>query len=608
MLNLFKTDFSKAFFCIILIAVAASYFPALLVGFYLDDFSSIVNNSFIKPPISSELIIQTYGMRSLAYFWFAFEVRLFGVEPVHFHLASLVLHTLVCILAAYVFYLLSRAINSSWLSGASKNKFRYDNIDKGAISIAFVGALIFSVHPQNSQAVVYVVQQIALLATLCTLCCLVCYIKARMALQSTTALVWLIASCFFFILALLTKQNTLVIPLAIFAIECIVFRKWQKKLLLIGVSSIILLFAIMSLALGSVDSTLNLLDSSTRETTDISRVEYFISQLSIVGHYVTQYFYPTGLRLEYSPIVANKMGLTEYLWLIFHATMLLFSLAFLKRAPLFALSVLLYYCFHLVESSIIPIRDLAFEHRTYLPNVWLSFALAIVLNNLYRWTKSLSSSWPQKGLVLGGVVILVFAGFHTNQRAELWQDKFAFYQNELKYSKTNPRIYMTVGQLYIDEKNCPMAIGYFEHAISLYELTGRKSFGAKPELFQNYANCLFSLGMTSKAFVMLDKLMMQAQKPRLVASIIGQKGRFLIDLKQHGQALTLLRKAHKLDGRNFNILVNLAICEAVVGDIKKGKVLLESALSQKPNHQLATQLLSQVNMLIEKNDSRQKKS
>ncbi|REL30224.1 tetratricopeptide repeat protein [Thalassotalea euphylliae] len=587
-----------------LLLIVIVYFPGLSADFYLDDFSSIVNNSTIKPPVDWRVIAETYSLRTIPYILFAIQYENFLDNTFGYHLISLIIH---CANALLIFFVLSLTLRISQqkevvLSTQPLNESPSLIKTQIASSAAALASLIYAIHPQNSQAVIYIVQQIALLAAFFSFVSIYAFLKLRTSYRKKHYVLWGSALLLSFICAMLSKQNTVVLPIIWLMLEYFVIKRRAIELTRVSLLLGFTLVIAISAYLGGIDEFIAVIDKFTRENQELSRYEYVLTQLEVLAHYISQFYILHDFRLEYDTAIAVEFGNKQILFLLLHSFFIVLAFLLVKRKPILSLAVLSFYVLHLVESSFIPIRDVAFEHRTYLPNFAHALLISSIAYELLVKTKLRAS------VLAVASIVVIFLSLLTNERAKLWSDKFAFYEYEISISKRNPRLYMSMGQMYIDNNQCHLAVSYFDHAIKLYDMAHESNLGKQPELFQSYAKCLFSLGLRQNAFSLLNKLEQEALNPTQKAMVLGQKAKMLMELKRHKHAKQLLVKAYQLDDKNIYILVNLAICEAVLKNFKAAKFLLESALVINPEHEMAIDLLKKVSRVIQRSVNRKEEA
>ena len=133
----------------IFLAVATAYGPGLTSSFHFDDRSSIFENPVILNPESSPLSLWNYWpTRFVTTLTFFFNYRLSGLSTWSYHLFDFLLHAADSFLVYLLILALSRAAGREEIGGAA----------------ALGGALIFALHPLQTQAVSYISQRAVLLA------------------------------------------------------------------------------------------------------------------------------------------------------------------------------------------------------------------------------------------------------------------------------------------------------------------------------------------------------------------------------------------------------------------------------------------------------------
>jgi len=228
--------------------------------------------------------------------------------------------------------------------------------------VALVTALLFVVHPIQTQAVTYIVQRFASLAALFYLFAVVGYLKWRLAGPDARArIAWYAGALGATILAMKTKENTFTLPLMLLVVEGVFFRPRTWKAWVPLVPFLLTLPIIpFSLPEGVGESEAGF----ARETTDISRWSYLLTQSRVLVTYLRLLVWPTHQNVDYDyplyhsvfdwPVLCSALGLLG-----------LFGLAvYLLRSPsrerLVGFGVVWWFLALAVESSIIPIRYVIF--------------------------------------------------------------------------------------------------------------------------------------------------------------------------------------------------------------------------------------------------------
>ncbi|TMQ68336.1 MAG: hypothetical protein E6K81_16635, partial [Candidatus Eisenbacteria bacterium] len=164
---------------LIAIAVAAAYANTLRVPFILDDYASIRENPLIYHWQGIGALWRANPMRSLTYLTFALNHRLGGFDPLIYHLTNLKIH----VLAGLALYGFARgALRAPRLAGAVPAQVRR--------WLPVTAALIFVLHPLQTQAVTYIVQRLASLVALGYFVSLAAYVQARLSPPGPRRALW----------------------------------------------------------------------------------------------------------------------------------------------------------------------------------------------------------------------------------------------------------------------------------------------------------------------------------------------------------------------------------------------------------------------------------
>jgi protein O-mannosyl-transferase len=569
----------RAVFTIVLglLAILLGYWQVVQVPFYLDDYSSILANPTIQPPFDFQQLLAGYASRLITYLSFALQYHIFSDNPAGYHIVSLLLHLSVSVFIGCLFFNLARTSPIKlW----------------GAV----FAATLFGIASQNTQAVIYIAQQGVLLATLFYLLSLLCFIKLRQSEKSSFPRKILFTGllCAFSLCAFFSKQTAYTLPLAILLIEWLWFGCWLKRL------GLLYLVAIFFACLGGWvisdyqwSAFLSNIDGASRETPDISRLNYLQTQVGVTWQYIAQFYYPVSLQLEYNFVLENSWNVKNIAYMFFHLGMVVIALVLGRKSPLISFGILFYYLGHGIESSIIPIRDLVFEHRTYLPNVGMVLLLAgLILQIQSKLNGRLQ--WPVWTCMAG---IILFNLSITYSRTGQWQDKLSFYEQEIEGAQKNPRAFAAFGNALADANQCPKALGYFDHAKALYERQHKSNIGFQPEILQSYIRCLRQLGIHQKAAFLEQYLIDNVTHTVKRAGILVQRATVLMKQRQYNKANKLLEEAIRLDDKSYPAVMNLAITKVNLGELQNANVLLDRALVLRPEDELATELKEKLDQL-----------
>ena len=432
-----------------------AYSNSLHGPFVFDDRQHIRDNPVIRD-LSNYLGSWTgyRGMpdRFIAYLTFALNYRLGGLEVVGYHAFNLGVH-LLCAMLLYAFVLLT--FQTPRLAPSS--------LASSARSVAFAASALFATHPIQTQAVTYIVQRITSLATLFYLLSIILYVCFRLARDAeptclarnaiTYALALLAA-----IAAMRTKEIAFTLPFALIFYELFFFPKANNRLVLLVpflATSLIIPLTLVN-PHSPLAEVLAKASERTRVETTAPRLDYLRTQLAVIVTYLRLLVLPIGQNLDHdyplyrsflAPRVLCSLSfivliLAGATWLWWRSSPQLGQRAFDPSARLLAYCVTWFFLTLLVESSVIPILDLANEHRVYLPSIGFFTATATVLGLLCR---RVSRSEPGRLTWLTALFFAILLTVATLRRNEVWASDISLWADAAAKSPVKARPFYNLG-------------------------------------------------------------------------------------------------------------------------------------------------------------------
>jgi len=596
---------------ILLIATLATYIHTLDVPFYLDDFSSIKENPIIyKWQGTIFEIWNTYKLRVVGYLSFALNYQFHQFQVQGYHLINILIH----LLTGIAVFLLARGLITTL------------NLNKQAKTwLPLIAALIFILHPLQIQAVTYIVQRLASLAAFFYIAAMASYIQARLNPKPLPTIIWTLTCITFAILAFLTKQNTVTLPIALLLLELIFFPGHIRRFIVTIISSMITLFIIWYI----IATTFNLdplslksLETLSRETTNISRYEYFATQTKVLWIYISLFFSPISSHIDYAYPISQGFftGTEHYNWLArimhsqelwaltAHISLLTIAAYNLHKRPLIAFAIFFYYLAHGIESSFIPIKDVIFEHRTYLPNLGLAILSAYIL----------VVKLPQYSRIIPiiTIAIILILGTLTWKRNQIWRDPVTLWQHNIEQSPKKKRAWNMLGKHLIQQGKLEARQGKLKQSKisfnkgikalqrSIYIKTknpnGSESISITPETALNLIVAYKNLRQYKNAFTWINSSLNQRHKLGRLnhAKFLINKGNIYFELGRENHktanklkakqlylnAKTAYQQALKIDKNNLKAQINLANTFAVMGKTKEAISRYEKVLKINPSN------------------------
>ena len=563
MSNLEREDQWEMAAALVALAIVA-YLPSFNAWFFLDDFRIILENPALQNVFDPLAVWHFSEPRFIASLTLAANYTLHGDAVFGYHLVNFLIHCA----AAAVLGLLAQAL--------LRTPAVADRMPVWSGWIPWIAAAVFLLHPLQTQAVTYIVQRYTSLMALFYLAALAAFAWARLRRSWKLYL----ATVVFAGLAMLSKQTAATLPLAIVLLELVFFRRLSPRgvglVALTGALGAILTFWLLTLPAFDITGL-------TRETGQISRVDYLATQMEVLWRYIGLFLMIGEQRLEYAIPVAEGFTAPSTLALALgHLTAITAGLLVWRRAPLVAFGILFYYLAHAIESSFLPIIDVAFEHRTYLPNAGLALAAATAL----AWLGSTVTRW-RAGAAVTVAVLVLLAGM-TWARNSLWADQIEFLRAETRLSPTSQRAWTSLGKELMREENFREALGALEQAADIAE---RHEDGQlRPPTILNMIFALHYTERNREAVELANNTPVEAFNQTERAFYYEARGRAYFGLGKYGKARKDLTRSARLNP-TVNAMAFLGATEYQLGNRARAEQLARQVLRAAPNNPLARDLL-----------------
>jgi tetratricopeptide (TPR) repeat protein len=330
----------------------------------LDDVRAIERNSTIRTlsPLSVPLSppgASTVAGRPIANLSFAINYAFADPDlrsTRAFHVGNVAIHFAA---ALCLFAVVARTLRSPRLAG---------RFGQGAPYLAGTIALLWSVHPLQTESVTYLVQRVESLMGLFYLLTLYCAIRAVEDRRST---IWTFATVVFAALGMATKEVFVTAPVAV-AAWYVLFgsaatRRLQRQVVL-GLAATWLVFAALVVHEHRAPSLDLQFSTSWR---------YLLTQSSVIVHYLRLSLWPAPLVFLYTWPLATSIWQVLVPALIIVALLGATVVGFIRGAPISYAGVW-FFIILAPTSSVIPIAtEVAAEHRMYLPLAAVISAIVI---------------------------------------------------------------------------------------------------------------------------------------------------------------------------------------------------------------------------------------
>jgi tetratricopeptide (TPR) repeat protein len=345
---------------------------------------------------------------------------------------------------------------------------------EAALPLALVIAVIWVVHPLQTESVTYVVQRAESMMGLFYLLTLYCAIRGA---ESDSPNPWYslsVASC---LLGMASKEVMVSAPLIVLLYDrtflCGSFREaWRRRWRLY------LALAATWILLGYLVAMTGNRAGSAGMGTGMAWQAYALTQFQAIPHYLRLAVWPHPLVFDYGAEVAKRIGEVLPGALIVTA-MFVGTLIAVCRWPSIGFLGVWFFAILAPTSTVIPVATQTIaEHRMYLP---LAAVIATVVICAVGIGKRVFNR--QQGVVLGcvagGSMVVLFT-FLTIQRNQDYSSAVSIWQDTVEKRPNNARAQSSLGAALLLAGKMQEAIGHLERA---------------PQINPNYAEAHYNLGL-----------------------------------------------------------------------------------------------------------------
>ncbi len=434
--------------------------------FVFDDHGRIVKRGAIRDLAHYATLQQLLSPRSLVDVTFALNYKLGKLSVSGYHFINLLVH----IMNGFIVYFLALGLfNQISLSSKPPTSSDIEFFRSSIPLISLLTALIFVVHPIQTQAVTYTVQRYASMAAMFYMATVLFYLMGRRAQQPSMSAALFILSFLSGLLAFLCKENTASLPGIILLTEYLLFDRtwkgWKKKIPWFALSfSIWIIFVLFVLLFSNGaargEALFEDVSGLMKETETVSRWRYLCTQFNVIVIYIKLLFLPVGQNLDH--LYAFKKGFfdgyTPFAFL-FLVGLAVIGILNLKKGPIIPFAIFWFFLTLSVESSIIPIRDALFEHRVYLPMFGFALLVAYLIVSLSAYQQSLA--------ILLSLFIVLSLGTMTLLRNHVWRDGLTLWSDVVSKNPLNPRAHNSLGSALAEQGRLEEAASRFSKALRI---------------------------------------------------------------------------------------------------------------------------------------------
>ena len=533
------------FACVVLIILGGfwAYHNSFHGPFIFDDKTSILTNSRLHSlwPLGP-LLIGT--PRPLVDVSFALNYAWGGLRVEGYHVVNVLIHLLA---GLTLFGIVRRTCRNEWL--------------------AFAASLVWVIHPLNTQSVTYLSQRAESMMGLSYLLTLYAVIRGSMSPRAGRWYVIAVIAC---ACGMLSKPIMATAPLLVWLYDRIFLAKSFREALRRRAALYAGLAATWGLLALVITTSPDMSQNAGFGLKGMAPLEYAASQPGVLFHYIRLSLWPTNLCLDYTWHMARAVD--EILWPSLGIVALLgLTLYGLRRLPAVGFLGAWFFLILAPSSSVIPLADLAFEHRMYLP---LAAVVLLAVLGLSWILQRLITSEILRNRVAGGLLVLAVGvlGSLTLQRNAQYRTALAIWGDTVAKQPHNARAHLNVGLAFAEAGQLNDAIAHYRQTLALdpHDL----------EAHNNLGNALSSLNEYDEAISHLSKALelnpTDAEVHNNLGNTFARHGRLDEAILHYREALRL--EPHLAEGE-----FNLAAALDSQGKLQEAMPHFRKALHLRPD-------------------------
>ena len=383
---------------------ALAYLPSLLGPFQFDDYNVIVHYPTVH---SLGLLAERAGAGVRAVLKASYALNwTIDPRPFGFHLVNILLH----------------AANAVLLYRIGKQILGQSNNSSDPVS--FAAALLFALHPMQTEAVTYVSGRSSSLMATFYLGSLLAYLAGR---------AWPV-SVLLFVLALATRETAVTLPAALLLVELCRATPWREIVrrqaahwLVLAAAGAVILF------------TPRYYDLVAYGFRDRSLADNLLSQIGAVSWLVWHLVTLQGLNIDPALPVLSEWNGTLAVQLLGLTGLFLLGALNLRRRSWLAFGILWFFLQLAPTNSLVPRLDVANDRQVYLACWGLFFALAVQIAALDLGRRI------NRGIAVTAALVLALAGI---VRQLDYRDEITLWEASVRESPWNARAHNNLGFAY----------------------------------------------------------------------------------------------------------------------------------------------------------------
>jgi hypothetical protein len=254
--------------------------------------------------------------------------------------------------------------------------------------MALFGALLFGVHPVQTESVTYIISRSELLATFFYLATFLLFIQG----VQKKSIGYYAAAIVSAAMSMGSKQWAVTLPALLILYDFLFLSEGKIRPILsraavYGMICITWTIVLRNLNLFAAGGTAGI-GFSVTSTTGLTPMNYFLTSMNVIWTYIRLMILPINQNLDYDYKIAKTLfEFPTLLSFIGHLAIVggAFWLYLKKKSPLIPFGVAWFYIGLSPTQSIVPIIDVIFEHRMYMPSIGFILVFVVAYETFFRW-------------------------------------------------------------------------------------------------------------------------------------------------------------------------------------------------------------------------------
>jgi tetratricopeptide (TPR) repeat protein len=551
-------------------AVFLVYFPATRGPFIFDDSAAIVDNPSIRQlwplvgegksggplnaPKANPFCGRPLVNLSLAVNYYFDELDPFGYRVVH-----IVVHLLTSVI---LWAIVARTLRLEYFQG------RFDRV---AGPLSFAAALVWALHPVNTESVVYVTQRTELLMGMFYLATFYCSLRYWTTEQMAARASWLVLATVACTLGMVCKETMASAPVMVLLFERTFVAGSFRRVL----SRSWPLYVGLALAWAPVIA-LNYSGPRTPGVdTEVAVYEWWFTQAKVLFLYLKLAVWPWPLVIHYE-IPYLKTVAEAWPWLLTTGLLAIGTLVLLWRRSALGFVALWFFAV-LSPTLVIPmIRETAAERRMYVPLAaivpLLIVSAYVVLQQAWgygarRAGRESNRYGPMIVFSAAAIALAAVFGYMSSRRMVAYQDELSLWQDAVVHQPHNPVVQVNLGRQFAQAGDLPKAIVHFEEAVQV-----------APDFYQAHYNLARAREQSGRRQEAIEHYRKTLRLRPDEAAAHYNLGRLLEQTGHRQQAVEHYRRAISVQPDFWAAHTNLGILQLNAGDVQGAIQSFETAL------------------------------